>query len=91
MDDKRFMPRDLHDKIVDYQIRSDDGHIYAGEGKLVVRVNPKGMFVSILVEAGLLQDNITVQVQELTIPGDQSHLLVRNPQGSKNPFSFKAL
>ncbi len=76
-----FTAEDVHGQLVNFSIRTNDGHIYGGEGRLVAMSAGK-------VAVGVLQSPTAVGPVFMIAPHDIIKL-VRNPPGSKCAFSFK--
>lgn len=87
----KFAVADLHGKTVEYALRGEDGHTYAGEGFLIAVSRGNRMRVRIKYHAGIAPDGSHGFASAFIIPGSDAPKLVRNPSGSKCEFSFKAL
>jgi len=86
-----FTIADLHGKTVAFSFRGEDGHIYAGEGRLIAVARGDRMRVRIVREQGVFQGGAHVFVKAHIIFGSDSAKLVRNPSGSKCEFACNAL
>jgi hypothetical protein len=84
----KFAVEDLQHKVVDYAFR-DGGHLYCGEGRLIAVAKGDLMRVRILCQQEWSPDRSNISGKVWIIPGSDAAKLVRNPSGSKNPFSFK--
>jgi hypothetical protein len=84
-----YMATDLHGKLVDYALRSTtDGHLYGGVGRLVV--SGSGTVGIGVLRPGQGPGGYSTIVSPIFhIPSCNLSKLVRNPPGSKNPFSFR--
>ena len=84
----KFTVADLHGKLVDFVIH-DGPHLHAGVGELIAVAKGNLMRVRIINQMEMAKDRSHVFGGAFCIFGSHADKLVRNPPGSKNPFSFK--
>lgn len=89
--DNRFSVEDLDGKRIDVALLMEDGRPYYGEGFLQAVTNGKFIHVRIAYPKTPTQNKAVLRAAYYSIPAAKAHKLVRNPEGSKNLFSFKDL
>jgi|GEM_PF-6731450 len=89
--DKRFRVEDLNEKRADIFIKSEDGRIYDGWG--IVQAIPNGEFIRVRIVyfPPATDGKGKMAAAYYQVPSNKSNKLVKNPEGSKNLFSFKDL
>ena len=89
--DKRFTVEDVNQNSADIAIKGEDGRPYDGHGVVQAIANGEFIRVRIVYFPSAPDGKGKMTAAYYQVPSNKSSKLVKNPEGSKNLFSFKDL